>query len=163
MPPIGVAIGMGLLGAGTSLAGAKMASNASKDAAKQQQASVNQAQQFNQEAWRTQQAALNPYVQAGHQQLGSLMSQFGGRPLQNPYAPSGVTNAGMPDYTGRQGMPPGGPMPPTMPVGTSPRHDDFYPKGGGQMVTMRAPTGETTQVPAHLAAEFEKRGAERVM
>jgi len=81
--PAAVAVPL-ILGAGsaaTSLIGAKMQSGAAKSAAQTQAASVDKAQQFAQQAFQQQQAALSPYRQAGQAALASLMArQYGGSP-----------------------------------------------------------------------------------
>lgn len=148
---------IGAAGVGTQIAGAKMASNASKRAADQQVAATREAQAFNQRAYDDQQRALSPYLQAGQQSLGSLMSQYSGQPLQNPFAPQGMNAQGQPQYgpmQGPQGMP--GPKPGLgmkaggvggMSLGAA-MGGAQAPQGGGGMVRVQAPTGEMAMLPA---------------
>lgn len=71
------------IGAAAHLIGAKKGADAAKSAAKQQIASVDKAQAFNEKAWQQQQEALNPYRQAGQYSLAALMArQYGGAAQQ---------------------------------------------------------------------------------
>lgn len=136
---------IGAAGAGASLVGAKMGSNAARDAAKLQTDSAAKAQQFTQRAYDDQKAALQPYMQAGQQSLGALMARYAGQPLQNRFAPGGGQAAepfqppqggmSLGSGLGQGGAPQGGPPPMQAP-----------PQGGG-MVRVKAPTGEMAQFP----------------
>lgn len=147
---------IGAAGVGAQLVGAKMASGASGRAARLQVNSADRAQQFNQQAYADQQRAMSPYMQAGQQALGGLMSNYGGKALSNPYAPQGMSTQGQPLYGGMSSQPPeqpqgppqgasgppqGAPMAPTQ--GMAPQGQ---PQGGG-VVRVKAPTGEMAQFP----------------
>lgn len=141
----------GLASAGASAVGGKMASSSAKNAAKVQTASVDKAQQFNEKAWQQQQAALAPYQQAGQSALGSLMTNYGGKPLQNSYAPPG--QYGPPAAPSGGG---GGPLAAAMgqqqpqgaPGAQMPQGASMPPAGPqGGMVRVKAPTGEMAMMP----------------
>ncbi len=60
------------------------------------------------------------------------------------------------------GLPPAGPQPVGQVGSTTPPPPRLQPQGGSSYATMRAPTGETQQVPADQVAHYESRGATRV-
>ncbi len=144
----------GLIAAGGHTAGAIVKSKAEKAAAKTQSTAANIAgrrqDRANQDAFR--------YLQAGRM----------GQPY-SPYPPGG----GSLESVSR--LVPGGPMAPGRPQGppqmqggpaayqpfslgnTSPGGPPG-PSGGGQMVTIKAPTGATRQVPAAQAQRYVSRG-----
>jgi hypothetical protein len=176
----------GGVSAATSLASAKMQSNAAHNAARQQQQATNQ-------ALAVQQRVNQPYMDVGSaaaQRLGQMganfqpyTQQFGGpggsngfQPFQGP--PQGPP-PGMPPGAGPQGPPPGslagmgrppmGPGPqgaamagqgPQMAQGGAPA----MAQGGaqGMMVKLQGPDGSVRDVPAAIAAQLIARGAQRV-
>jgi hypothetical protein len=162
---------IGAAGVGTQLVGAKMGSNAAKNAAQAQIASTDKAQAFTERAYQDQQRALAPYMQAGQQSLGSLMGQYGGKPLQNPYAPSGMSAQGQPEFGGMpQGQPQGGgmslgsamgqPRPQGQPMQAPPMQAGA-PAGG--MVRVKAPTGEVAMMQDGPQLQMAlQRGAVRI-
>lgn len=178
-----VAIGLGAAGAATSVYGANKAANAAQTASAQQQASVNRAQDFAQQAWQQQQQALAPYRQAGNTALQNLMQTYGNQTPQDfarrsqgfvnaarmnpygmPFPPQGGTMAnpggGMPPQQPPQqlpggGMPPG-PMQQPQAGGAPPMAMGGMPQGG--LVTVQDDTGATQQVPASMAAQYQQRG-----
>lgn len=146
-------IGAGISGA-TSLVGAHMASNASKNAAKTQadaakqgmqyaQQTTNQALPFYNQALAQSQQNLSPYVSMGPAALSSLGQMNG--PTGQPLVPQGslsLGQLGQPQQAPPQMSPMGGP-----------------PAMGGRMVTLRAPNGQQRQVPASMVDHFVKQGA----
>lgn len=148
-------IGAGISGA-TSLVGAHMASNASKNAAKTQadaakqgmqyaQQTTNQALPFYNQALAQSQQNLSPYVSLGPSALSSLGQMNG--PTGQPLLPQGSLSLGQLG----QSMP----APPQMqPLGGQPQ--DSGP------VLMQAPTGDRQMVPPHMVAFYESQGARRI-
>lgn len=169
--PIGVGAAM-LIGSavagGASVVGGKMASNSAKNAAKTQTASVDKAQQFNEKAWQQQQAALAPYQQAGQSALGSLMTRFGGKPLENSYAPPGQfarPPQGAGPLTAAMGSPQGPPAAPGQPAasGGQPPGAPMPPGAPSEpMVLMAGPDGSQKQIPQSRVPDAMARGARRV-
>ena len=149
--PIGIGAAM-LIGSavsgGAAVAGAKMASNASKNAAQAQIDASNKAQAFNQQVFNTQQQALAPYQAAGQDALSRLTAMRNTQPLAQQA--QGYVNAA------RYGQ-----MPAQSPWPTGPQMQQPQ-GGGGGMVTVRAPTGETQQVPQAMAQQLVQRGAQIV-
>jgi hypothetical protein len=175
---------IGAASAGTSLASAKMQSNAANRASKAQSASQDTSQAFNQQAFDYQKQLMNPYAQAGQTSLANLMAQhWGGSPAdysqqqgppqgqqampgQRPQGMAPTMGQAMPRSQGGQPLggfagPQGG-MPQQGQAAPGMGQPAQQPGGGGQMVRMRAPTGEVTTIPAAMAAQFEQRGAVRV-
>lgn len=154
--PIGIGAAM-LIGSavagGTAIAGAKLQSNAAKDAAKAQQAGTDRALQV-------QQQANAPYMQLGQQAAGRL-GQMAANP--QPYTQQ-FRAPGAPPSSGIQSFQPsGGPGP--MPTLGSIGQPQGQPGGMGQpsMVTLRAPTGETVQMPDGPQVQLAlNRGAMRI-
>lgn len=73
--PIGVGaalLGSAIAGGVANVAGAKMASNSAKNAAKTQSAAADKALALNQQAWQQQQALQAPYQQAGRSAVNNL-------------------------------------------------------------------------------------------
>jgi hypothetical protein len=169
------AIGIGLLvSAGTSIAAAKMQSNAAKNAQKAQQAGTDK-------ALAVQQQSNRPYMQLGEQAANRLMQmppqnytqQFGGPGGSNGFQAFQQAPQGPPQGTlAGLGRPPqGGPMPqngPGMQVQPGPRMPPNGPppqqmgQQGGQMAQMMAPDGSVRPVPLAMVAQLESRGARRV-
>lgn len=149
---------IGAAGVGTSIAGAKIAANASRDAARQQQDATNRAQAFNQQIYQDQQKLMNPYTQAGQYALSNLMArQYGGSP--NQFAPTPGYGAPM-GQAPAQGYSPmlgnmGGAPPPQVPQGPP-----QVPQG--DLVTLQGPDGSTKQVPRAMAPLYLQRGARMV-
>lgn len=148
-----------IIGAGASLVGAKMSSNASQDAAKTQSAAADKALAAQQQGYQTQRADFSPYLQAGTAALGRLGqtagTYTGGMPA--PQAPRpGLGQLGTPPPsmpTTMSAMPsvPSGQMPP--PQGRA--MAGMTPPAGG-LITVQAPTGETakmTQAQAQMAVQ----------
>lgn len=128
---------IGAAGVGASIYGANKASNAAQSAAAQQQASIDKAQQFQQNAFNQQQQALSPYRQAGQTALANLMArQYGGSPAQYGL-PSG--------YGGAPAQPPA-------------PHGFPSPGGGAGLVAVQDDTGETRHVPQGQAQLYAQRG-----
>lgn len=166
MPPVAVAVGMGLVGAATSAYGAKKASDASKDAARQQQQAAQQAQAFNERAWQAQQTALKPYQEAGQQSLAALMQRQGAQGMDqrvNGYVQQ--AQMGMHPQFGGAGQSAGRPADVGMSLGQMAGGDKSFAgmagkgqaaQGAGlmaggapQMVRVKAPTGEMAMLPAN--------------
>ena len=156
---------IGAAGVGTSLAGAKMASNAAHDASRQQQDATNRAQAFNERVYADQQRLMNPYQQAGQYALGNLMArQYGGSP--NQYAPPQGYGAPM-GAQPTQGyspfmralQPPQAPQAqPMAPSQGQPGPFSAGLGGGGGMVTVMDDSGAQRQVPAAQGAMYAQRG-----
>jgi hypothetical protein len=129
-----------IIGAGTSAAsliGAKMASNASHDAADQQIASANQARAYQQQA--TQQA--QGLIQQGQQ--GIRVAPTYGAPSTG--ASSILARAMGGNYT---------------PASSTPyAAQGSSPMGQAMTVQMRSPTGEVASVPANKVAAYKAKGA----
>jgi hypothetical protein len=205
---------MGVAG-GASVAGAKMASGAAKDAAQTQVEASDKALALQREMYQQERADTAPWRNVGGQSvqtLGALMGLPSG-PVTGelPTAaddrdaklraagaavgpPLALWNRGIPYPSGTAGMSPnmltpgvqyggsGATLPggnPGLPSGMTPQsilaQQQAGPRGmptgaesPGQAqsrssyVQMRAPTGETQAVPAHLVAQLEQQGAVRV-
>lgn len=163
----GTSLGWGLpllIGsAGAQIIGAGMASDASKNAAATQVASVAKAQQLLQTGQTNSLNALNsgygqaeslynPYVQMGASAMPSLQRLAG---------------SGYPGYS----MPQAGAAPQpglnTMGQGTATGPSPIYAGSGatpaaqaqGGTVMMRAPNGQTSAVPANLVPHYQQQGA----
>lgn len=148
---------LGATGVGASIYGAHKAAGAAKDAASQQQQAAQQAQAFNQQIWQAQQKALQPYQQAGQQALGNLMQQYGSQTPQDFAARSaGFVNAARMNPYGQPFAPQQPQNQPTMSMA------QLGGGTGGGFVTMRAPTGEITQVPNNQVQRLQALGAEVV-
>lgn len=141
-----IAIGVGAAGAASSIASAKIQSNAAKNAAKTQTDAATQARNVQQQQYQQARQDFNPYQQAGIGSLGRLNASAGApRQAFNPGAPSGGFQ--MPQNPGS--APPGGATPgPAMPQQPP--------------VMMQGPDGSRRPVPANLVQQFEERGARRV-
>lgn len=155
---VAVPLIIGAASAGAQVYGAKKASSAAKSAAQTQVAAVDKAQAANDRAYADQKAALAPYQQAGGDSLARLMAQHWGTALPQGMSPTGGSSATLgasanafiprpapPPQPGQsQGGAPtslaamqaGGGQPPMPPQ---------PPQAGGQMVRVRAPTGEMAQ------------------
>lgn len=183
--PAAVAIPLilGAAGTATSLAGAKMASNASKKAADQQIASTDKAQAINERIYNDQSKLMQPYIQGGQDSFARLMANHWGTPLPPGMSPSGGTSA-MLGNAARMNIP--GAMQPPSPQGPPPWQQGPPPQGGqslaqaqqgqqqmqappmqpqggggapGGMVRLKAPNGQITMVPEAMAQEFIQKGA----
>lgn len=155
MPPIVIAAGVA---GAASLGGAAMASNAAKKASSQQMAAGQQALAYEREMLGKQEAAAKPYMQLGQQSVGML---GGGKafapPNLNPYGPQpGVAN----QAGGYSSVP----IPKTS-ASTSPgaytmgQLGQTAQTGTDEMVTVRAPNGQTRQMPRSMAQQFVAKGA----
>lgn len=161
---------LALLGvdAAAHLVGAKMASTASKNAAKTQAAAGQKAIEISQAGQRDSLNAINtnygkaaslyePYRQVGLSALPSLANLAGsgypeGRTAPPQGAPPSVMGMGTPQPNapppqGAQGFYGGQPM---------------GPSNGSGLVTMRAPNGMTQQVPAAQVQHYTQMGAQVV-
>ena len=149
----GLALGIGLAAsAGTQLVGAKIASNASKNAAKDQVRAVDRASGILDETF-------SPYVNKGREVIGTL-----GRLTA---APRGARYAAPDPTMPRQAPQPARPRPAgAMPTGQArPRVTlgGLAPRGGDGMVLMEAPDGSGVRpVPANQVERFLAAGARRV-
>jgi len=143
--PAAIAIPM-LIGSGisaaTSIAGAKIGSNAAKNAAAQQQQGVQQALAAQQQNFNT----VLPMVQQGQyqaQQAFSPYQQMGGAALNALYQRLGIGGGAPLPYSQRPAMPPQPMMPPMMPqrppmapqapMGMPPQGTFGHPMGGQPM------------------------------
>lgn len=139
---------------GLNLIGAKIASNASKNAAKTQVAAGEKAIGIDQQGQRDSLAAVNQgYGQA--QQLYAPYMQIGASavPSLTRLAGSNYPGAASP-YLPPQGAPvaPQGPQPSIATMGMA-------KPAGEPTVPMRAPNGQTSQVPASQVEHFKQKGA----
>lgn len=153
----GLMIGGLVASTATQLYGAKKASDASKGAARDQMRATGEAQRAIHNAW-------SPYVNAGQgamRTLGRLTAAPPGARFAAPDPTQPPAKMPQPSYAAPRGMGDARPMPRTL-GGMRPDMDAMPQGGGPQMVTLRAPTGEMQQVPAHLASRFEQLGAVRV-
>lgn len=166
---------LGGASAATSIAGAKMASNASKNAANTQSTAADRALAAQQAGYQQQRQDFAPYQQAGTGAVGrlnNLAGQYtGGMPNQPPpnaplpaSPPPGLGQLGMPGpgmrpqanivWSGRQQPPqmggPGMPPPGAMSQG---------PQGGGSAVRVQAPTGEIAMLTPQQAQMAVQKGA----
>lgn len=139
------------IGAGTSIASAKIQSNAAKNAAKTQTEAANKSLAFQQQQFANQQAAFQPYQQAGAR-ANAQLSNLASRPTPQ-FVPGGQQQAfGAPQ--GQLGMPQGmPPQPVSRPMGGA------MPPPQGRMVMVQAPTGETQQMPEAEAQRAVQAGA----
>lgn len=139
---------IGAIAGGGEVVSAKLASNASHDAADQQVAAANQARAYQQQA--TQQAQ-------GLIQQGQAGIRYA--PTYNaPGLPSSPAHSALSQAMGL-GMPvPGAPasQTPYQPPQTMP------PMPTGGMVHMRAPNGDVEAVPAYKVAAYKAKGAVQV-
>lgn len=170
------------IGAAASLGGAKLASNASKNAAQAQVTAADKAQQFNQQVYDDSKTRLNPYVQAGTNSLAALQARYGasdpaalasranaftnaaryGGPSSfGPGPTQAQYNAGPMQQPGGGGMPERGPeLPPA--GGAPPMSLAAMQAGGGQapqLVRVQAPTGEIQMMPMAMAQQAQAKGA----
>lgn len=180
---------IGAVGAGTSLISAKMQSNAATKAAGIQAASQDKAQQFNQQAYNDQRAALQPYVQGGQDAFSRLMTQHYGTGGLSPgmsgtaMMPGSYMAPQQPYRPQPQGPPPPGvnptsgglstvPMGQHAPTGPPMQGASGPPQGAGQnpmgqampgqMVRLQAPDGSIEAVPADQVQHFLGQGARMV-
>lgn len=122
----------GLAGAGASVAGAKMASGAQKDAAKTQAESADKALAVSKQMHEQERADLGPYRSAGQGAVSALAR--------------GLDVEGYPDTT----IPGASSVPGQAPAVNS------------GTVKLRAPTGQIADVPADRVDAYLARGAQRV-
>jgi len=133
---VAVPLIIGAASTGASLVGAKMASNASHDAADQQVNSANQARAYQQQA-------------SGQAQNLIQQAQQGIRYAPTYGAPQSGAYSALSQAMGLHGTPA--------------MQTPYSPQGQpGGMVQMRAPTGEISSVPAAKVAAFQARGAKLV-
>lgn len=136
-----IAIGMGAAAAGSSVAAAKIQSNAAKNAAKSQQAGTDKALQVQQET-------SAPYRQLGQMGVDRLTALGAPQPYTQQFRPGG----GQPQGNGFQAFQPsGGPQgaPPTLGSIGMPQPPQGTPPGqqGGGMVRLQAPDGSISPRP----------------
>lgn len=139
--PAAVAVPL-IVGAGTaatSIAAAKIGSNAANKAADMQERAANRSLSLQRGVYDDQRRLVQPYVEAGGVSLSNLMKQ----------------------HWGGQGMPyQAQPEPRPMGMGRSPTAGMSLRLG---TVRLEAPDGSGVRdVPAHLAEKFIARGARRV-
>lgn len=139
------AIILGAAAAGGQLAGAKIASNSAHDAAKTQTDAGDHALAVQQQQYQQAQQRLQPYQQMGTTALGRLGQIAGGQPSAPPMSQPPMKYAGSGSTLGAMGQPP---APMAGLAGQTP-----------QFVMMRAPTGETAQIPAAQVEHFRAKGA----
>jgi hypothetical protein len=155
----------GAVGAATSLAGAKMASSASKNAARMQSAAADKALAVNERVYRDQQALFNPYVQGGTQALAQMQQMAGGMPQRpGPQQPMSLGSAmgarPMPGMAGAMSL--GSAMAPQRAKALQAPTMDGGPQAGG-MVLVASPDGsETMEVPRDVAQQLVARGGQIV-
>lgn len=162
-----------------SVASAKIASNASKDAAKIQSAGAEQGRQATQ-------TALQPYQDIGKQSLGRLGLNGGPNVLYQPRGQSFQPGQGQAAYAipqpqpGQQGSPMQGlgqgvrvdPQQSLGSLGTSgnamspdqgapPQPTTAAPQAG-ELWTIQSPDGETKQFPPAIAQQYIAKGARRL-
>lgn len=173
-----------------NLIGSKQQSNAAQKATEAEVTAQREALALQERIYNQTRGDLAPWVASGRNALSAL-STLGGLPdplaagaggaLSG--STSGLATQGQPLTALRTGanfgapagnwpsvmgkwIPPtdqGGAAPPMTLAGLSQQGQSGYaPQGGGQTVLMRAPTGEVRPVPAHLAAHYQARGAQRV-
>ncbi len=166
-----------IIGAGASVGTAAIGARAAGKAAKQQEQASDQAMAFQQRAYTDQQAAMQPYMRTGTDVFQRLAENYGrgayspGGPspfgAQSPFAQA-LQPGGM-GYSGQQPQPQmvnqamprvGGPMPSGPQAGGRPFAAAMG--GGGDLVTIQAPTGETRQMPRQEAQAYLARGARMV-
>lgn len=184
-------IGAGI-SAATQLWGAHKASEASEEAAGQQVQASNEAMNVNRDVYNTQMSGMQPYTNIGNQAVGSLGALMGFTPTAAGGAaawapPAAQPTGGMAGGPVQPGSGVSTPRPSTSQEGAyaPPPNTSIYnptsgpppmghmaaPGGGtfiqghpsGQtMVTLRAPTGEVSQVPEAHAQHFIDLGATRI-
>lgn len=145
-----IALAVGGAGAAANIYGAKKGAAAAKQAAQIQTASVDKAQQFNQQAWEAQQKALNPYQQAGQYSLAALMARQYGGSAASYMLPQGYG-------------PPQGPMPPQMQQPFAPGPQGPRPVGSGMTPAAAANGGPPPMSLAAIQALQQNRGTPRGM
>lgn len=128
---------VGGIGAAGSVASAKIASNAAKDAAQTQAKAGQQALTTQQQMYQQARQDFNPYQQAGAGALGRLGQRASA-------APPAFT-PGQPSNFGTMGT---GQNPALQPAGATNAPHGMGQPPTGQMVTLRAPDGTTQQFPA---------------
>lgn len=150
------------IGAGSSIAGAAIASHSAKNAAKTQAASADKALALEREQYQQQQQNLAPY-----RGLSAVLPQLMGRAGQGVtstgwgqyQAPTSTGNPFASLYQGGQSQPPSPPMGHAF----TPTPDGGQVGGQpGGLVTLRAPDGTTQQVPQAQVPHFLSRGATMV-
>lgn len=137
---------------GASLIGAKMSSNAAKDAAKIQNQGATQAMGVMRDVYA-------PYVNAGHGVMGTLgklttpgpNERYLGDVPQFPVRSATAAPMAVPRAGGVRSGTMGDLMPRRQPMAM-----------GGGTIRLRAPNGEEGEFPPHLAEQYIARGAMRV-
>lgn len=155
--PAAIPIAMGIAAVG-QVAGAKIASNAAKGAAKIQTQAGERAMGVNQRVYDDQRALFQPYIQSGQQAMGSMMQRYGnaGGPMAPQSAPMSpnVPQTGQ-NWAGEAHAAPrpfGGPM--SMGSVGQPQAE--------RMVQLEAPTGERGEFPESKAQRMIAAGARRI-
>jgi len=162
-----------------SVYAAKKGASTAKEAAKTQSDSADKALDLQKSMYEQQQANLSPYRQVGQgslQNLGNFQSFAGvpgqfGAGVQSQYQHALSPGMGAPGAVSSGGQPGGPSAPPAIVPHVSPADrggifhpqptgDTAVPRANGQMVQMRAPTGEVMPVPADQVAHYTERGAQ---
>lgn len=139
-----------IIGAGTSVATAAISANAAGKAAKTQRQGADRAQAFNERVYGEQRELMRPYVQAGQESMGRLMSQHWGTPYSGPNGPTVTAPNPYAPTPQALGIPNGQPR-----LGASMQGFN----GGSGTVVVEAPTGERRVMPLALAQQAQAKGA----
>lgn len=150
------------IGVASSLASAKMQSNAAKNAAKTQAAAGDKALAAQQSGYQQQRQDFQPYQQAGNAALARLGQTAGTYTGGSTAAPFPMPQQPPQGGLGSLGQPPPGALPP---LGGSPAPGPGMPpqmpSGGAQggLVRVQAPTGEMAMLPPQQAQAAVAKGA----
>jgi hypothetical protein len=149
--------------AGGQLITGALGAHAANKAAQTQAASADKALELNRQIYQQQRADMMPYVQGGQSAFQTLLNGWQARQgnAAQPAGPS-IGNGASPFGAAMgNGAAPGGQYLPQ--AGAGPMGGNAgAPQAGGQMVTLRAPTGEVQAVPAQHADKLIAMGATRV-
>jgi hypothetical protein len=168
MAPAAIAIPaiIGAAGAGAQLVGAKVASNASKNAAKTQSSAADHALAVQQQQYQQSRQDFAPYQAAGQQAIGRLGQMSQQAPMTfDPNQPQGMPrmNPQQPQSMPMQSQPPMGQL-------GAPQSPPSMAQAGQQgqqepMVLLGPPPGQPgapRQVPASKAQQLIAQGAVRL-
>lgn len=153
--PFGGLLTVGLISAGTKLAGGAIASKGAKKASQQQQDAAKRAEQFARERYQESANIVAPYREAGEGALRTLSGLLG------QYRQPSMPPSAMPWMRSNPTMPPAG-------VRTMGANGGYTmanmlggqaPQGGGGTVMMQSPDGEQRAVPASMVRAYLNRGA----
>jgi hypothetical protein len=150
----GLAIGLGAMSIGSSVASSVIGSRASGKAAQAQERAGERSLAFQREQYNDGKARMQPWIESGHDGRARLSSLLG--PTGNP------TRGGAPASPPMRPMQGGGAPLSTFAQGGMGAGRAMVPGGPGGMVTIEAPTGERRQVPEAQAKQFIARGARMV-